>query len=62
MGRRFRRGNISYYDGDILFFPYEGREEKGLLFFNEAERKFMVLLSNDIVVLAEEIGFENFKK
>jgi len=44
-----------YWDGDLISFIYKDKEEKGLLFFNEIERKFMVLLTNDYVVPVEEI-------
>jgi len=61
MVHRLRKNGETFYDGDLVKFVYKDVENTGLLFFNEAERRFMLLLSSDSIILVEEIKENSLK-
>ena len=55
MAEVFRRENIILHNGDIVSFEYDGKERKGLLFYEETDKNFMILLSEDVIISADEV-------
>jgi len=43
-----------FFDGDLISFTHKGKDEKGLLFYNESTNRFMILLSNDFMIPVSE--------
>ncbi len=61
MVKRLIRNGETFYDGELVTFRYEDRDCKGLLFFQEAERKFMILLAEDNIIPVGEIQENTLK-